>query len=195
MTINNFKLVRCHFVHGYNVKDGGKGTIDRLLPAFALTNIYPIQHDYGYLNIRGVLQRNKVIAQKIKNHLGADDVAIGHSNGCAILVKSLQQGATLNKLILINPALDKNFTFPASVKEIHVFHNKHDKAVVAAKWLRKLVFWRNTFLWGEMGNKGYQGSDKRVTNHVLAKGHSAVFSNKNINEISTMIINIIKGVK
>ena len=190
---SNNPFFKCHFVHGFNVKDGGKATIDRLLPHFKINEFIAVQHDYGYLRFRGVLQRNKTIAAKIKYHLGADDVAIGHSNGCAILVKCQHQGATLNKLILINPALDKHFVFPASVNEIHVFHNKHDKAVVAAKWLRKLVFWRNTFLWGEMGNTGYKGNDKRVTNHVLAKGHSAVFSNKNIKAFSVMIINIIKG--
>lgn len=187
------QLFKCHLVHGYNVDDGGQGTIDQLLPSLNLANINTMQHDYGYLRIRGVLRKNKAIAAQIKKHLTVEDVAIGHSNGCAILVKSLQQGARLNKLILINPALDKNFTFPASVNEIHVFHNKHDKAVVAAKWLRKLVFWRNTFLWGEMGNTGYKGNDKRVTNHVLAKGHSAVFSTKNIQHFSAMIINIVQG--
>lgn len=186
------KLIKCHLVHGFNVKDGGEDTIDRLLPYLEENKLVVVQHDYGYLRIRGVLRKNKAIAAKIKNHLGCHDVAIGHSNGCAILVKSLQQGATLDKLILINPALDKRFEFPDSVNEIHVFHNKHDKAVVAAKWLRKLVFWRNSFLWGEMGNTGYKGDDKRVTNHVLAKGHSAVFSDKNIKAFSVMINDIIK---
>ncbi len=184
----------CHFVHGYNVKDDGKDTIDRLLPAFMGANINVIQHDYGYLRLRGVLRKNKAIAAEVKKYLGADDMAIGHSNGCAILVKALQQGASLNKLILINPALDKNFTFPASVNEIHVFHNKYDKAVVAAKWLRKLVFWRNSFLWGEMGNTGYQGKDKRVINHALAKGHSAVFNRENINNFSRVILDIVEGI-
>jgi len=47
-------------------------------------------------------------------------------------------------------------------------------------------------LWGEMGNTGYKGDDKRVTNHALAKGHSAVFNNKNITAFSVMINDIIK---
>jgi hypothetical protein len=186
-------LIKCHLVHGFNIKDGGSETIDRLIPHLDNKKLVVVQHDYGHLRIRGVLRKNKVIAAKIKNHLGKHDVAIGHSNGCAILVKSLQQGGILDKLILINPALDKRFEFPDSVNEVHVFHNKHDKAVVMAKWLRKLVFWRNSFLWGEMGNTGYKGDDKRVTNHVLAKGHSAVFNNKNINEFSVMITDIIKS--
>ena len=185
-------FIRCHLVHGFNVKDGGEDTIDRLLPYIESEGLVVAQHDYGYLRIRGVLRKNKIIAAKIKNYLSERDVAIGHSNGCAILVKSLQQGAILDKLILINPALDKHFEFPSSVNEIHVFHNKYDKAVVAAKWLRKLVFWRNSFLWGEMGNTGYKGDDKRVTNHALAKGHSAVFNNKNITAFSVMINDIIK---
>lgn len=183
----------CHLVHGFNVKDGGKATIDKLIPFLERKKITVFQHDYGHLDIVGVLRRNKAIAAKIKPQLSPGDVAIGHSNGCAILVKSLQQGAKLDKLILINPALDKNFQFPAGVNEIHVFHNKHDKAVVMAKWLRKLVFWRNSFIWGEMGNKGYQGNDTRVTNHVLAKGHSAVFNIRNLKPFSKLVIAIVKG--
>jgi hypothetical protein len=185
--------MKCHLVHGFNVRDGGKKTIDRLIPYLNHDEISVIQHDYGHLNIWGVLRKNKYIANDIKPKLKSIDVAIGHSNGCAILVKSLQKGAVIDKLILINPALDKYFEFPAGVNEIHVFHNKYDKAVVAAKWLRKLVFWRNTFLWGEMGNTGYKGHDYRVINHVMAKGHSAVFSNRNIEEFTDMIVNIIKA--
>ena len=185
--------MKCHLVHGYNIKDGGAKTIDKRIPQLNYDEISVVQHDYGKLNIRGVLRRNKRIAAKIKPQLSSGDVAIGHSNGCAILVKALQKGAVIDKLILINPALDKHFEFPAGVNEIHVFHNKYDKAVVAAKWLRKLVFWRNTFLWGEMGNTGYKGNDNRVTNHVLAKGHSAVFNNRNIDEFASMVTDIINS--
>lgn len=187
------KLIKCHLVHGFNVKDGGEDTIDRLLPYLEDNKLVVVQHDYGYLRIRGVLRKNKAIAAKIKNHLGKHDVAIGHSNGCAILVKSLQQGAKLDKLILIHAALDKNFEFPEGVNEIHVFHSPNDKTVILAKWLRKLIFWRNSFLWGEMGNTGYMGNDKRVINHLLSTKHSADFNDKNIEEFSTVIIDIIKG--
>jgi len=47
-------------------------------------------------------------------------------------------------------------------------------------------------LWGEMGNTGYKGDDKRVTNYALAKGHSSVFNDKNIAALSVMINGIIK---
>lgn len=185
-------LIKCHLVHGYNVKDGGEGTIDQLIP-YLDDRLVVVQHDYGYLKIRGVLRKNKAIAAKIKNHLGCHDVAIGHSNGCAILVKCLKQGANLDKLILINPALEKNFIFPDSVNEIHVFHSPNDKAVVAAKWLRKLLFWRSDFLWGEMGNTGYKGDDKRVINHEMKTKHSGLFNEKNIEAFSVMINDIINN--
>ena len=187
------KGFKCHLVHGYEVSDGGARTIDRLIPQLNYVGISVVQHDYGRFGIRAVLRKNKIIAKKVKAKLKPNDSAIGHSNGCAILVKALQKGAVIDKLILINPALDKHFEFPAGVNEIHVFHNKYDKAVVAAKWLRKLVFWRNTFLWGEMGNTGYKGDDNRVTNHVLGKGHSAPFNNRNIESFSIMITDIING--
>lgn len=185
--------MKCHLVHGYNIKDGGNKTIDRLLPYLNYSEITTVEHDYGHLNIYGVLTKNKKIASKIVRKLGSDDVAIGHSNGCAILVKSLQQGAVLDKLILINPALDKHFEFPESVNEIHIFHSHKDKVVVLAKYLRKLVFWRNTFLWGEMGNTGYRGNDSRVTNHLMKTKHSGIFKDIWIEEFSVIITDIIKS--
>lgn len=185
--------MKCHLVHGFNVRDGGKKTIDRLIPYLNHDEISVIQHDYGHLNIWGVLRKNKYIANDIKPKLKSIDVAISHSNGCAILAKSLQQGAKIDKLILIAAALDKNFVFPDGVNEIHVFYSKNDNTVVLAKWLRKLVFWRNTFLWGEMGHTGYKGNDPRVTNHELKTKHSKMFNNRNIEEFAEQVTDIINS--
>ena len=185
--------IKCHLVHGFNVKDCGAKTIDRLIPYLNYDEVSVVQHDYGHLNIWGVLRKNKYIAEDMAPKLHKLDVAIGHSNGCAILVKSLQQGAKVDKLILIAAALDKNYEFPEGVNEIHVFYSENDKTVVMAKWLRKLVFWRNTFLWGEMGHTGYKGNDPRVTNHRLTTSHSKMFSNRNIEGFSKQVTDIING--
>lgn len=187
-------MINIHLVHGFNVTDGGKETTDTLIPFFEENKASVVQHDYGFLEFFGVLRRNKKIAEKLAKSVGFGDIGMGHSNGCAILVKAARQGAKFNKLILVNPALDKNVKFPKHINEIHVFHTKHDKAVVMAKWSRKLVFWRKNFLWGEMGNKGYQGLDKRVVNYDvshIAKGHSALFSNKNLPRFKTLLLKII----
>ena len=142
---------KCHLVHGFNVKDGGKRTTDTLIPFLEGVGRAVIQHDYGFLEFIGVLRRNKEIAFKLSKLVTPGDIGVGHSNGCPILVKAARQGASFDMLILINPALDKNIVFPANIKEIHVIHSKHDKAVVTAKWSRKLVFWRKNFLWGGNG--------------------------------------------
>ena len=60
------KGFKCHLVHGFNVKDGGARTIDKLIPHLNFAEISVVQHDYGHLNIWGVLRRNKRIAAKIK---------------------------------------------------------------------------------------------------------------------------------
>lgn len=187
-------MINAHLVHGFNVRDGGKQTTDRLIPFIEKAGINVTQHDYGFLEFVGVLRKNKEIAAQLSKVVLPSDIGIGHSNGCPILVKAARQGANFDKLILINPALNKSIQFPRSINEIHVFHTEHDRAVVAAKWSRKLVFWRSNFLWGEMGNKGYQGQDKRVVNHDIsniAKGHSEIFSRKNLNAFESILLKII----
>jgi len=183
----------CHLLHGIRVRDGGKSTVCKLKPSLFDKGIFVISHNYGYLHVLDVLRKNKIIAKRIKKHFHSDDIVIAHSNGGAVAVKAVQYGATIDKLILINPALDKHFEFPEGINEIHVFHNKKDKVVVLAKWLRKLVFWRNTFLWGEMGNTGYKGNDGRVTNHRLGKHHSDIFKSGGIEKLSKEVLGIING--
>ena len=175
-------MSKFHILHGFNVDDGGKDTTDTLIPRFQNDGFKVKQHDYGYLWIFGVLFRNDNIAREVAKHIKPGDYGVGHSNGCAILVKAAQEGAPFEKLFLINPALENDVEFPAHIKEIHVFHNKYDKPVKAAKWLRRLLPWHRDFLWGEMGNTGYQGDDERVFNHDQitwgVKGHSTVFKHK-----------------
>lgn len=181
-----------HSLHGFNIRDGGKKTTGKLVLKVQAEGVTVIEHKYGHLNLLGVLRKNNAIAAKIVPQLKPEDVVWGHSNGGAVAVKCLQQGAIIDKLILINAALDKHFEFPEGVNEIHVFHSKNDKTVILAKWFRKLVFWRNTFLWGEMGNTGYKGNDKRVINHLMNPKHSGIFKDKNIEGFSAEIIKIIK---
>lgn len=185
-----------HLLHGYNVSDGGQNTTDKLIPTFNSLGFYTIQHDYGWLRFRGVLRKNKDIASSLVDKVLPNDIGIGHSNGCAILVKACRQGAQFSKLILINPALDKHIEFPVHIKEIHVFHTKHDKVVTLAKWSRKLLFWRKNFLWGEMGRFGYKGDDTRVINHdvsSISNWHSTIFKGKAFLKLQLEISNIVKS--
>ncbi len=164
-------------VHGFNVKDRGKTTTDRLIPY--ISNKYEVlQADYGWLGLFGVRVFNANIASLIAGMTPKKSIGIGHSNGCAILTEAVELGAKIDKLILINPALDYDFEFPPTIKRVDVFYNPTDITVISAKFF---PFHR----WGDMGRRGWV-QDKRITrlptvyNHNTeslfgAKGHSGVF--------------------
>ena len=156
--------------HGFNVKDAGRGTIDKLIP-FLIGNIQ--QADYGRFNLFGVRWFNNSISRAIAGMSNVNSVGVGHSNGCAILVEAARYTPKIKQLILINPALDKDTVFPEYLDRVIVFHNIYDDVVTASKWIP----WH---VWGEMGRTGYVGDDPRVTNIdtfnlFKVKGHSAVF--------------------
>lgn len=164
-------LVLCH---GFNVKDGGKETLDNLIPHLPLDNIQ--QADYGYFNLLAVRYFNDNIATVIAGMAADKSIGIGHSNGCAILVKAARLTSKIKRLVLINPALDDDTEFPAHLERIDVFHNWSDYLVTSAKFL---LFHE----WGEMGRVGYVGEDKRVFNHETialfgVHGHSDLLQKK-----------------
>ena len=157
--------------HGFNVKDAGKGTIDKLIQYGRRMDRFQ-QADYGYFNLLGVRWFNKSIATTLAGMANDGSVGIGHSNGCAILVEAIKHTDKIKQLILINPALDVDTVFADSVHRIDVFHNVTDNVVTASKWLP----WH---VWGEMGRVGYQGDDSRICNWETnklygAEGHSGV---------------------
>ena len=159
------------FCHGFNVRDNGAGTIDQLIPYVEHRNV--LHGDYGHFNLLGVRYYNKNVARTIAGMTPPDTIGVGHSNGCAVLLMAAEFGAKLDRLILINPALDKDTVFPQQIKRIDIFHNKYDNTVWWSKWLPNHV-------WGAMGKDGSTTGDYRVHNHEThelfgIKGHSAIF--------------------
>jgi len=161
-------------VHGFNVRDNGKKTIDTLLPYLPEHKV--LQADYGFFDLFGVRFFNKNIARVVAGMTPAGAIGIGHSNGCDILVRACKQGAKFSRLILINPALDKDTDFDAweTLRRVDVLHNVDDVTVTTARFIPFSP-------WGEMGRYGYQGNDSRVVNHETkrlfnASGHSDVFN-------------------
>lgn len=163
------------FAHGFNVKDGGRGTLDRLLPYLERTHNI-LQADYGWLSLLGTWFYNDNCARLIAGLTPVNSVGVGHSNGCALLVKACDYGAKFKRLVLINPALDRDTEFPEQLDRIDVIHNLYDDTVTLSKWLP-------FHPWGEMGRVGYEGGDIRVMNHDSSElfgvfGHSAVLKEK-----------------
>lgn len=158
-------------VHGFNVSDGGKETIATLEPYLRDYNLQSA--NYGHFGLLGVRMYNKSIAKMLTGMVVPGSIGIGHSNGCAILARACDLGAPIKKLILINPALDRDWKFCDSLEEIIVLHNIHDHVVTKSKWLFNHP-------WGELGRTGYEGDDPRVINvetyaEYGVEGHSGFF--------------------
>lgn len=156
--------------HGFRVRDGGKATIECLRPYVHHESLQ--QADYGYINLLRVRLSNSNISSTVRGMTRTDtyNIAIGHSNGCAILLEAARMGAPFRQMVFLNPALDADINLPIQVDKLHVFHNPTDKAV----WLAdRLLFHK----WGDMGRDGYKGADARVKNYDLEalfgyEGHS-----------------------
>lgn len=170
-----------HFVHGFNVSDGGRSTTDRIAPYFRQVAYRTVEWDYGYVLI-SMWVSNKRVAQSIARDVAPGDIGVGHSNGCAILTRAADMGAPLTGLVLLNPALDADIAFAPQLKWVHVYYNQDDSAV---KWAEVIPHVLNR-RWGGMGARGYTGKDPRVESIDCQKdqgralprvsGHSDIFT-------------------
>ncbi len=195
------KYSATYLVHGFNVTDGGEATIGRMVPflkRLAKSTIVH-EHKYGWFGIFSVMFKNKKVAATLKKKVSITSVAsanyaIGHSNGCAIIVEAARQGAYFDRILLINPALKVDTVFPDTIGEIIVLHTKHDDATMSARVLESIPFlgWLVPNAWGSMGTHGYHGKDIRVTN--LDKSNS-VFGHSSIFQGSTATIELPKIIK
>ena len=172
-------------IHGFNVKDP-MSSVGKLKYYFHNhTQIF----DYGW-RFFSVLWHNKKDAERLVKEIKPNrwNILFGHSNGCAIAVEAARQGAKIDTLVCINPALKVDTKFPESIKRILVIHTKNDKPTQAARFFDKVPFIQIVIpnAWGAMGAKGYTGKDYRVTNWDLSnylEGHSDFFRQHNLEQL------------
>ena len=189
-------------LHGYNVSDGGRATVDMLDPH--LTDYDYRDLDYGHFNLIDVRLKNKDVAFALimQTHIKDQEVWLGHSNGSAIIFEALQKVDGVRKrfsdksrkwplpkgIILINPALDSDIEFPEGDYFIHIYYSPSDDPTWWAKWLFRHP-------WGSMGRDGYTGKqDPRIKQwnemDLLGKNieHSGVFKPANVEAFSKIMI-------
>ena len=176
-------------IHGFNVKDPEK-TVGRLRPFVKDALMF----NYGYLNLFGVLFKNKAKAKDLAGFIhGKESTIYAHSNGNAIsVIAARKYGAEIENLICIAPALNRNLVFPDSIKNILVLSTKKDKATKSARFFDSIpvIGWFVPNIWGSMGTDNYTGTDKRVTKLYLGdiiSGHSDYFSDENTEIVSGLI--------
>lgn len=166
---------RIWLVHGFNVRDGGQSTILKIGPFVEDQEMHWKKFDYGWMFLLGVAIGSRLLARVMSGIVEHGDLAIGHSNGCALLHRAAWRGAPFRAMAYINPVLDRDIELAPQIEHCDVWHSPSDAPV---KWARFIPF----SPWGDMGAKGYTGTDKRYRNFnkqadftLSSKTHSDVF--------------------
>lgn len=178
-------MTTAHFIHGFNVWDGGSASVDKLIPYFQTQGYEIGDHDYGWVGPLLLRSRNDAVVKEIRGRVQDGDILIGHSNGCLICWQLVTQyGIKASSVICIQPALRRDTTWPEGMPVLCLF-NKKDRAVSIGRWWAR--FWsvanpfRDRHGWGAAGRHGFTKAQPKVVNWntnslpVPAKGHSGIF--------------------
>lgn len=184
-------------IHGFNVWDGGRGSVGKLRPFFADLGAPYVMVNYGHFGLLDTRFKNRKIAHRVADAVtsarvkGFDNiVVVGHSNGCAIAHIAATCGAQIDRAVFINPALKKDIEIPASIKSLDVWHSPSDIPVRLARYLLP----SGARPWGRMGADGYAGNDSRVRNfnketdyQIESREHSDAFDIERITYFGPLI--------
>ena len=187
---------RVILLHGFNVRDSGVRTIQKLRPYLTRSGFNDVNApSYGFVHLFGAAFFNDNFAALLAGMSEPHDVLVAHSNGCALAYRAIHhESSQFEHLVFINPALRPCVPIPSKVKSLDVWHSPSDRAVRAARFTSWFTFW------GNMGAVGYRGpKDRRVQNFnkqenfpVSSKGHSDVFESPALEFFAPRIVQRIK---
>lgn len=155
--------MKIHLIHGIHTSRGSR-RLAAMKPILWRETQQPVEY-YEYGDIKAIQTRvwNPWIAKRFAKTIAPGDVIVAHSNGNAIAIRAMRDfGAKPAGLVMLNAALEPDVEIPACLKWAHCYFNEHDGAVAYADFL---FGWPFDPLWGEMGLRGYKGTDTRVTNY------------------------------
>jgi hypothetical protein len=181
-------------VHGFNVRDAGKNSIDKLAPYLEAAGheVETDAADYGHYSLFMVRFRKHKAVLRIANALKDADVVVGHSNGANYVRKALKLLKRRNQRYLeirISPALNRRAGTSPNVINCWVMHTKSDWAVRIASWI---PFGHP---WGRQGSHGYKGKDPLMENidrTDIIKGHSDWFKPEYVEWVASDILELIE---
>jgi hypothetical protein len=172
--------IKIVIVHGFNVYDGGAGSIDRIIPY--LLQMFPnavidadnTDYKHGLIKVRFF---SKKTVSKIADTISDADVVITHSNGANYTMKALKLLKKQNReneqlhITHISPALNrKQKLHRYKFRRIDVLFSKSDRVVWLSRWLP-------FHAWGNAGQRGLITTDKRYGGHEFdGTYHSGWFS-------------------
>lgn len=97
-------------IHGFNVSDGGKGSIGRLAPHL---NGDIVTVDYGWTGVVTLRCTNREVVADLMRKVKPGDVLIGHSNGALICWEiAMRLKDRLAGVVVINPAMRRDTRWP-----------------------------------------------------------------------------------
>lgn len=179
--------MRIHALHGIHTSPTSRRLRD-MCPYIERGADSPVvYHEYGDIWAVQTRMKNPGIARRLAKLIEPGDVLLGHSNGNAIWMRSLLEGAPARGLVILNGALEPDIEFPKPLDFVHAYWNPDDEVVP----LTEVPIMRRVFfdpLWGEMGRTGYTGTDPRVAVNMNCsafdgmphlKGHGAIIDPEN----------------
>ncbi len=183
-------MLQVILVHGFNVWDGGRDTVGKLHGFFTALGVPCVLLNYGHFGLLDTRFKNDAVARRLRDTAhsaaiaGYQVVAIGHSNGAAIIHRATTAyAARIDRAVYINPALQRDLAPGLQVKRVDVWHSPSDTQVQWAKLLPVI----DARPWGEMGATGYRGADARMVNlnketnfAVKSREHSDVFDSERL---------------
>jgi len=174
--------MRAHLIHGFNVWDGGKGSVGTLAPYFRFGDQLPDLHSYGLVGVLLLRWRTKQAVEEILPSILDGDVLVCHSHGCLIAWKLIQAGAKPGAVICIQPAMRRDTVWPEDIPVL-CFYNEDDWVVSLGRIWGRFASVANPWLdrhgWGAAGRHGFdqESIDNRSTlkGPTPASGHSGFF--------------------
>lgn len=171
-----------HLIHGFNVLDGGKDTVVRLTPYLELGGHKTKAHDYGWVDMFRLRCRNDEAVQRIAPHVRPGDILVGHSNGCLVAWRLIQEGVRPGAVVCIQPALRRDTPWPEDLPVLCLYNERDWVVILGRAWSRFVSVvnpFRNRHGWGAAGRHGFD--QESVTNLDTLKGptpaekHSGIF--------------------
>lgn len=170
-------------IHGFNVSDGGYGSVGRLAPYLPEPATL---HSYGWTGLLGLHCANRRAVAALLRLIEPGDNLVLHSNAALIGWQLAQVlGATLGAVVCINPALRRDAQWPAGLPVL-CLHNSTDWVVQLGRMWGRLfpVDGIEAQGWGAAGRYGFTAPNPDVANWdtamgwwgVPTRGHSGVFT-------------------
>ena len=184
--------MKIFIVHGFNSRKHAvwMSELARLIEAGGYEIVIA---NYGNTGLFSVALETERVAREIASVATDGDVAIGHSNGCTAIHRSMQKyGANIERTFYLNASIDTRVELPPWMESMDVFYAPNEIATIAgAVWG---TIWPPAREWGAMGRYGYKGDDERVSNHNLGDvGHSGALEFSRRERTAEAICRLLRG--